>query len=722
MKIRNSSLSFAVLSASLWLAAAAAFFWAFQPAQADEGRKPYVFRVQEEFLLYNEDSDSTFAKGSLEFIIEGKFKNDPHLTLRKEKREPPGYHTNTVLSYTGTISEGDVVRAKAVLHHHDGTPNFCKFNIWVSPLFQEGSIFNNYEPKYSELRQHVFINDGTKVLNSSLASKDYTVEKGIKKVEVETMYLDYGRYGIYIHCTFSVDKSSKQKVVKKAETAGGEDKGTDIKPDIIEKDKPASGESSLPGAVAVSVGGALAAAGAAAAARGAAGASSSESGEEEEKKRSIYKMFINKDFGNKLRPGDPPRTVGARIEEIKEGRRIKRDDLTRKIQVSAGENMSVLSRAFSGHYLEAGIQACVPSGTAAKEASVVFSYSSEGGCFENHIVFQLVGDVRIVFPDLASDGQGLNINSDNSLVAMVAGAGGTERLRFLFLDNTEEPENIVFIGDRSFSIRAERDDKYPSCYFAVIDNHSASLQQENGIFAGRKVVEITVEAVFADKSKVRGAFTIELYPQGLSVLINSGRNNLLPRDPGLRRVLKDGCLEVLSYATRDKGELTFDPLIRPTGFDLCFAAVKSDGTASVALEAQAFTFGRMQPADEATRNILAKYEYTIGTTGGFSVEPQSELPEIGGRYLVKLPVRASWEGCAEQGEIPIRLLGEPLDIMREWNAEYKALKDSVIRNFPAEWAHRHIQYIEQEYSDPSLYDKTQLRILRVSLLRASQEY
>ena len=291
------------------------------------------------------------------------------------------------------------------------------------------------------------------------------------------------------------------------------------------------------------------------------------------------------------------------------------------------------------------------------------------------------------------------------------------------MDAVEEPKDIRFVNTDGFAIEPEKDTKLAFTYYACIENLTGPIEKEGSVFADRQEREITIEGIFEDKTVVRGAFTIELYPQGLSILITGGPNPLRPRSPGMRTVLKDGRMEVVSYAVRDRDELTLDPVIPSTDFDPCYAMVQPDGRAKVVTEPRYFSFEALRETDESTRNILAKYHYKVHWyTNGYSFCPEDSLPEMESGYHMLLPIRADLEGAVEQAEIPVRLLGEPFDPRKGWNAEFKGLCKTVIRYFPGDVAHRYIQHIKENYSDPELWDASELRAMRYEVIRAAQEF
>jgi hypothetical protein len=73
---------------------------------------------------------------------------------------------------------------------------------------------------------------------------------------------------------------------------------------------------------------------AAAAGAGAAGSANGGASKENQKQGSSYKMYVRKDFGNKIRRGAKHVFVYARMAEVKDdGAEVERPDLTEQIEI-----------------------------------------------------------------------------------------------------------------------------------------------------------------------------------------------------------------------------------------------------------------------------------------------------------------------------------------------------------------------------------------------------
>lgn len=510
------------------------------------------------------------------------------------------------------------------------------------------------------------------------------------------------------------DNPITQDVVTVADNNPGEDAGTDIISEIIEgADDPGIAER-----IGTAGGGALTVGGVTALLKGKKKKKEKEE-KKKEKKKSRYRMYVSKDFGDALQKGGKAVAVRARIDEIDDnGTRHPNQLFTQKIEVS-GEEIIVESASLRGNWMEAMIRADAKSEN--DKGTLIFKFEGSGGTFRNHITFRLVDKPQLIFPEIKEDGTWVS-NGKTPIAYLIAGAGGETSLPFMFLDAASEPEEIKFTTPSDIDITEKREENYTIGYYAVIANRTKEAEKENDVFAEMRTETVGLEAVFAGDVVVRGEFYIDIVPAGLSVLIRGGMNPLREGKPGVRDKLKEGFLEVISYATRQDDELTLDPLIRPTGFDLCYAYTDLKGNCHIETEAECFRFGKLMPTDEATNSILAKYEYEIGTTGGFSIEPQDSLPELEEKYYVKLPVSASAEGFFANADIPIRLLGEPYDPLQDWKTEYRELQLAILRYYPIEYAKQRLRYVRNELNDPEIYDKSWLRAMRKSIIEASQDY
>ena len=120
------------------------------------------------------------------------------------------------------------------------------------------------------------------------------------------------------------------------------------------------------------------------------------------KQPSSFRMIIYKDFGDTLIEKDPPRLIGARIEEITpEGNKIDRLDLTAKITISAESNCVVDDVSLEGRYMSGAIVGYQTHQDNDIEgvAKVRFVFNGPNGILVNHVIFRLVDAPEIVMEE-----------------------------------------------------------------------------------------------------------------------------------------------------------------------------------------------------------------------------------------------------------------------------------------------------------------------------------
>ena len=517
---------------------------------------------------------------------------------------------------------------------------------------------------------------------------------------------DKAEYIITIDLNGPVQSQNSQSETHTAETIPGENSGTDIRPEIVES-------SPVVKKALVSIGGALLTAGAISA------SSDKSTDSEEEKKKKTYRMKVYKNFGDGIRRGADPERVFARIVEIKDGQEINRPDLSEKITAS-GFGMNVQSVGIINTYMAADVS--VPADSSVEKATLTFTFTGEGGAFRNNIVFRVVGEPEIIFPGLSADGKEWILDTSFEPVKLIAGAEGTEKVLFLFEDAYEEPKDITFLVENGFDITKE---KYPNsqyAYYAVIQNNSAPAEKQNGIFGEKRNIPVTIIAEFSGGLKVEKGFYFELYPEGFTVLYSRGQaNDIVSRQPGNRPAkLQDGRLEVISYACYEG----FSQDIPHTNADICYAWRDTSGKARIVTDGRYFSCGELRHTDDITQNILAKYRcYTDIAYGMLTIRPKDSLPEHGDPLYVMLPVSINTGEWTDRAEIPLRLLGEKIDLpTKEWQTEYDLLRAAVKRHIPEEFVEERLRSVEEIFGEPGKYDHSELRIIRKELIHDAVEY
>ena len=447
----------------------------------------------------------------------------------------------------------------------------------------------------------------------------------------------------------------------------GEDAGTEIISQIIETPRPhtpgsnhESSSGSFGESAALGIGGAIAAAGALGAALGSSGSSGKKGSEEEKKTR--YKMYVYKAFGDAIQEDAEPVKVYARIARIIDGKEYDSPELTAKIQAS-GEKLTVRSAGVEGGYMAAEVSAS--SGSEAKEGKVIFTMAGPGGVFYRELIFRIVSEPKIVFPTDMGDGR-WNLSEDNSLVKMVAGMGGHEKLCFVIVDAMDEPEEIWFSSGDGLNIRYERDPKLAFTYYALIDNETDCMEKGGGIFADKESVDITVEAIFKDHKKAQNYFTVELYPDGISV-------------PPEKDHVKDNHLVVSTVEdshARKAGYASIPPVI----FDMFICYVdETKGTAVILKNPSGIEREELDDNGRYGLMFTENFEYHIKKQDGYWFFPELTLPMMKDPYYASISFSYDTDRERFESDLPIAFLGDapkkPSSL--SWNEAYEKLKRSV---------------------------------------------
>ena len=464
-------------------------------------------------------------------------------------------------------------------------------------------------------------------------------------------------------------------ITQNAEENSGEDSGADIPTAIV------VGTVGVLGAGAATAAGA-AAAGAAgsAAATGAAGSSvGTDSGEigEDERRKKRYKMYIQKDFGNAIRKGASPVTIRARIAEVSEdGTERDRDDLTAQINYVNGSGIEIHRGVYAGRYCEAVVS--IPKDYEGDTADITFTFTGEGGTFNNTVRFRAIGEPDILF----ADDNGAYSKSSCCLNA-IFGDGFTYTRRFWLKDAVTLPSPDAFSvsGASDFDFRFAATET-PGVYEVNITNKTSDPGRNDpywDIFNKKDRRDITFSVIVEGEAEpTEGYVDVTLYPEGISV-----ESRVLQTDnsqPNLKYV------SVRSYE-KEKGSYGgLDSKWQCSDIKFNLAVMEDEGAVinppDLEIEVQ-----NLRGADENMDVIARKYKYSEdimqnGDQYTYYFEPNTTLYEggygvQGFKMLMLLPVSISHNGQTYTAEVPLRLMGVPMDPMEEWNKEYEKLKERI---------------------------------------------
>ena len=550
---------------------------------------------------------------------------------------------------------------------------------WISVLSTRNGV------DLSDDEYVVEIGYGTKTTVDGMSARRHDLARLVPKAEPGATFV-VSAFNAYFAVDFKYTVPNPtggivQNVATVAEETPGEDEGVDINPEIIEptKQKAQKKDSDTATSAVMGVIGALAAAGAlgvaaaTAAALGVAGtlavkgamgasegADKQDGGTEEKRKR--YRIYTYKAFGDAIQKGAQPVKVCARISKIIDGKESDCPEQTEKLEVS-GDNLTVRPVGVEGAYMAAEVSA--DSASTAENGSITFTLAGSGGMIRRTVTFRLVNEPQIAFPGETGDGHwDLNVRLDT--VKMVAGEGGKERLRFVILDAMEEPKEIQFRDTKGFTIDYEKDPKLGFTYYALIDNETDPIEKGGGIFADKEDQRITVEAIFKDGLRISNYFTIELYPDGLSVI-------------PLKDYVKDNHLIIDTVENPKAG--AGHSKIQPVIFDFMVCYV-DDRTQKAVIKKNP-SCDHEDPTDNGRYGLLFSdnFEYHIKHMGaaGVGFFPDNTLPELGDPYEATMLISHDTERQHFEGEIPLAVYGERPKPpgSAEWQEAYKWLQRDI---------------------------------------------
>jgi len=614
----------------------------------------YIYK--DGYMSYSE------KRGSVDWMLEAMCLEPWDLKIVQENSTPEAssfYRTVDERVYRGHLSEGDTLRSSASIN---GINGFISTHAIV--YFGSG---NDFEYRISSENDYNLMDaaDGDSVDSTATKSwtvfNDYTVEKGVKKVVVfihhdgdfrgRTVTTDDAYMNIRFE--FTVDKVS-QSVTETADDRPGEDSGTGIIDEIIDD----SDDPDLIGPIAVSFGGAAAAAAAIASGSSRDKGGDAKSSRKEKKKASRYRMYVYKNFGNAIRKDGKPVTVGARIAEIDENNKeIPRNDLTKHIQVfSEDDTLNVKDGGMSGRYRNA--LATAEKNSELHEGTVSFRYTGEGGTFTKNVVFRLVDEVQIVFPAMNEEGRWI-ANANLNETDVIAGMKGRTKLRFMFMDAVEEPEQITFSNTTGFGITAVKDSEYAYTYWAEIENRKREIQKEAGIFADMKTQKIGIHAVFPDHTAVTNEFIINIWPEGISVPMEDQ---------------KDGYIEMCTVPDENA---VGSAKIPPAMFNVYVC--RMNGEEAVVQKNPGMTWNGFYDDGKYGNTFKQHFPWKIYGGAGISIYAFNTLPVIIDPYYSWMILKYEEAGYKAEEKLPFRMTGIKPDLpsLARKEAALKKLKRAI---------------------------------------------
>ena len=250
----------------------------------------------------------------------------------------------------------------------------------------------------------------------------------------------------------------------------------------------------------------------------------------------------------------------------------------------------------------------------------------------------------MTFHAVSEDGTRWDVNNKNNQVDMIAGVRVRERLRFVITNAAQEPKAIRFRDHDGFDITYEKDPQWQFTYYACIENKTAPIEKESGIFAAMVSTGARVEAEFEDGITIWSYISIRLFPEGLAA---QGK-------------LENGRLTVNTLPLENPTE-GFAKIL-PTVFSLTLAYPDASGHAVVAEEPW---WTPKELTDDGKYGLLFKenfkYKTKYQTASEIAFYPEVTLPSLGDPYEVKLhlAVDAGRTGGRDySADLPMAIFGE----------------------------------------------------------------
>ncbi len=373
-----------------------------------------------------------------------------------------------------------------------------------------------------------------------------------------------------------------------------------------------------------------------------------------------------------------------------------------------------------GRYCEALVG--IPKDYEGETADITFTFTGEGGSFNNTVRFRAIGDPKILFLD------------ENGVYS-----GGTCRLDAIFGDGFTYTRRlwlkdaVTFPAPDAFSVSEASDfdlsfeeTETPGVYDVQITNRTSDPGGNDphwDIFNKKEERELTVSVMVEGETEpTNGYVNVTLYPEGISV--ESEELQVDDRQPDVRYV------SVRSYE-KEKGTYGgLDSKWRSSDIKFTFAVMEAEGAVinppNAELEVQS-----LKGADENMDVIAQKYKYSEdiiknGARYTYYFEPNTTLYEggfgvEGFKMLMLLPVSFSYNGQTISAEVPLRLRGIPMDPMEEWDKEYEKLKERI-RKFSFEEDKEYwIQKLDSLALEPRVSIE-ELRLVSKCLVRRYMTY
>ena len=155
---------------------------------------------------------------------------------------------------------------------------------------------------------------------------------------------------------------------------------------------------------------------------------------------------------------------------------------------------------------------------------------------------------------------------------------------------------------------------------------------------------------------------------------------------------KEGRFCVNANIDESKGETEYHPSRFEIGLIVKNEDSEKGGSTAkyIDMKEASVELGELEGTDSDTDNLAKVFKYKIDkmtAPGTYEFLPQLEIPERKIPYIMKLPIKAEYNGETYELDLPVRLLGQPYDAKQAWSKEYENLIKTIKKYLPQEeWA------------------------------------
>ena len=410
----------------------------------------------------------------------------------------------------------------------------------------------------------------------------------------------------------------------------------------------------------------------------------------ETKSNSSYKMYFDKDFGNKITYGQEVEIRTRIVEVTSEGNVINRTDLNKNIKFRNKKSFNI-NKTYINKNVMCALISIDKNSKNENEGIVSIAYEGEGGSFINNVSFDLVGKLYI---DFGKNGNVLTMYYDEEKEY-------TKKIKLI--DFIDEPKMELKYDEKLFEVKLTK-----------IDNSNYEISVLN--LSKKKDVEthyIELNAI-SETEKVKEDLRICLCKKGLMIDYDSAYK---------KANCKDEVLQLKSYELKEE-----NIKLEKTRIDLLFSAL-IDGEEKIITPLKFNENGikikvdKIEGENETTKKLLEKYEYKFDEKdykdGIITYIPLKSLPELKEPYYAFVHISAIYKEEEYKSIIKVRLVGEGKTAKQKKKIEYEKAKERIKKFLPEEKWENYNHRLEMINK---CFGAEDLRLFSVTILKDSQAY